>query len=105
MAIEKAPEGYGITGKKEGSTKWYPGPPVGEDGRTVSVSMSRGLFDRLTTAAKVEGKTLGCVVREASGKYAEAIIKDPEFLQKVGELAEHLDKYKSNPKPNPRESE
>ena len=59
----------------------------------------------MTTAAKVEGKTPGCVVGEASKEYAEAIIKDPEFLQKVGELAECLDKYKSNPKPNPRESE
>ena len=105
MAIRKAPEGYGITGDIEGPTKWYSGPPIGEGGRTVSVSMSRGLFDRLITAAKVEGKTPGCVVGEASKEYAEAIIKDPEFLQKVGELAERLDKYKSNPKPNPRESE
>ena len=55
------------------------------------MSMSRNLFDRLTTAAKVEGKTPGCVVGEASKEYAEAIIKDPEFLQKVGELAERLD--------------
>ena len=105
MAIRKAPEGYGITGDIEGPTKWYSGPPIGEGGHTVSVSMSRNLFDILTTAAKVEGKTPGCVVGEASKEYAEAIIKDPEFLQKVGELAERLDKYKSNPKPNPRESE
>ncbi len=104
MAIEKAPEGYGITG--EGSTKWYPGAPVGEGGRTVSVSMSRGLFDRLTTAAKVEGKTLGCVVREASKKHAKAIVEDPGFQQKVKDLATRLDKLdKYNPDPNPRESE
>ena len=102
MAIEKAPEGYGITGKIEGSTKWYPGPPVGEGGRTVSVSMSRGLFDRLTTAAKVEGKTLGCVVREASGKYTKKLVEDPEFRYKAGELAVLLDRYKS---PTSRESE
>ena len=94
----------GLQEKIEGSTKWYPGPPVGEGGRTVSVSMPEDLFNKLTTAAKVEGKTPSCVVGEASKEYAEAIIKDPEFLQKVGELAERLDKYKSNPKPNPRES-
>ena len=102
MAIEKAPEGYGITGDIGVPTKWYSGPPVGEGGHTVSVSMSRGLFDRLTTAAKVEGKTLGCVVRGASKKYAEAIIKDPKFRRKAGELAVLLDRYKS---PNSRESE
>ena len=104
MVIGKAPEGYGITRNIEGPTKWYPGPPVGEGGRIVSVSMSEDLFNKLTTAAKVEGKTPGCVVREASKEYAEAIIKDPKFLQKVGELAERLDKYNPNPNPNPRES-
>lgn len=104
MTIGKAPEGYGITRDIKGPTKWYSGPPIGEGGHTVSVSMPEGLFNELTTVAKVEGKTPGCVVREASKEYAEAIIKDPEFLQKVGELAERLDKYKSNPKPNPRES-
>ena len=103
MAIGKAPEGYGITRNIEGPTKWYSGPPVGEGGRIVSVSMSRGLFDRLTTAAKVEGKTPGCVVREASKKYAEAIIGDPGFRQEVKDLATRLDKYSSNP--NSRESE
>ena len=102
MAIEKAPEGYGITGKIEGSTKWYPGPPVGEGGRTVSVSMSRGLFDRLTTAAKVEGKTLGCVARKAVGNYIKRCQQDPGFRQEVEDLAIRLDRYGSNP--NPRES-
>ena len=96
MAIEKAPEGYGITGDIGGSTEWYSGSPVGEGGHTVSVSMSRDLFDRLTTAAKVEGKTLGCVVREASKKYAEAIIEDPKFQREVGELAMLLDRYSSS---------
>ena len=102
MAIGKAPEGYGITGNIEGPTKWYSGPPVGEGGRIVSVSMSEDLFDELTTIAKMGGKTLGCVVRGASKKYAEAIIKDPKFRRKAGELAVLLDRYKS---PNSRESE
>lgn len=102
MAIGKAPEGYGITGDIEGSTEWYSGPLVGEGGHTVSVSMSEDLFDELTTIAKVEGKTPGCVVREASKKYTEAIIGDSEFQREVGELAVLLDRYKS---PNSRESE
>lgn len=102
MTIEKAPEGYGITGDIGGSTEWYSGPLVGEGGHTVSVSMSEDLFDELTTIAKVEGKTPGCVVREASKKYAEAIIGDPGFRQEAKDLYKLLDKY--NPNPNPRES-
>ena len=102
MAIENAPKGYGITGDIEGPTKWYSGPLVGEGGHTVSVSMSEDLFDELTTIAKVEGKTPGCVVREASKKYAKAIIGDPGFRQEAKDLYKLLDKY--NPNPNPREN-
>lgn len=104
MAIRKAPEGYGITGDIEGPTKWYSSPPIGEGGHTVSVSMSRNLFDRLTTAAKVEGKTPGCVVREAFEKYAKKLIEDedPGFRQEVEDLATRLDRYSSSS--NPRES-
>ena len=101
MAIRKAPEGYGITGDIEGPTKWYSSPPIGEGGHTVSVSMSRNLFDRLTTAAKVEGKTPGCVAGEAVGDYIERYWQDPELRQKARKLAELLVRYK----PNPRESE
>ena len=104
MAIGKAPEGYGITRNIEGPTKWYPGPPVGEGGRIVSVSMSEDLFSKLTTIAKMGGKTLGCVVRGAFEEYAKKLIEDedPEFLQEVEDLYKLLDKY--NPNPNPRES-
>ena len=101
MAIRKAPEGYGITGDIEGPTKWYSGPPIGEGGHTVSVSMSRNLFDRLTTAAKVEGKTPGCVAGEAVGDYIERYWQDPELRQKARKLAKLLVRYK----PNPRENE
>jgi hypothetical protein len=95
---------YGITRNIEGPTKWYSGPPVGEDGRTVSVRMSNDLFDKLTTAAKVEGKTPGCVVREAFEEYAKKLIEDedPEFLQEVEDLAIRLDRHSSSS--NPRES-
>ena len=105
MAIEKAPEGYGITGDIGGPTEWYSGPPLGEGGRIVSVSMSEDLFDELTTIAKMGGKTLGCVVRGAFEEYAKKLIEDedPEFLQEVEDLVARLDKY--NPDPNPRESE
>ena len=103
MAIGKAPEGYGITGDIEGPTKWYSGPPIGEGGHTVSVSMSRNLFDRLTTAAKVEGKTPGCVLQEILDDYAKEYWQDPGFLQEVKDLYKLLDKY--NPNSNPRENE
>ena len=105
MAIGKAPEGYGITRNIEGPTKWYPGPPVGEGGITASVRMPDELFDKLATIAKVEGKTLGCVVREASEEYAKKLIEDedPEFLQEVEDLVARLDRYSSSS--NPRESE
>ena len=100
MAIRKAPEGYGITGDIEGPTKWYSGPPVGEGGRIVSVSMSEDLFSKLITIAKVEGKTPGCVAGEAVGDYIERYWQDPELRQKARKLAELLVRYK----PNPRES-
>lgn len=105
MAIGKAPEGYGITRNIEGPTKWYPGPPVGEGGRIVSVSMSEDLFSKLTTIAKMGGKTLGCVVRGAFEEYAKKLIEDedPEFLQEVEDLVARLDRYSSSS--NPRESE
>ena len=110
MAIEKAPEGYGITGDIGGTTEWYSGPPLGEGGRIVSVSMSEDLFSKLTTIAKMGGKTLGCVVRGAFEEYAKKLIEDedPEFLQEVEDLVARLDKYNPNPNPspnpNPRES-
>ena len=106
MAIGKAPEGYGITGDIEGPTKWYSGPPVGEGGRIVSVSMSEDLFSKLTTIAKVEGKTPGCVLQEFLDDYAEEYWQDPGFLQEVKDLVTLLDKYNpnSNPNPNPREN-
>ena len=105
MAIGKAPEGYGITRNIEGPTKWYPGLPVGEGGRIVSVSMSEDLFSKLTTIAKMGGKTLGCVVRGAFEEYAKKLIEDedPEFLQEVEDLVARLDRYSSSS--NPRESE
>ena len=98
MAIGKAPEGYGMTRNIEGPTKWYPGPPVGEGGRIVSVSMSEDLFSKLTTIAKMGGKTLGCVVRGAFEEYAKKLIEDedPEFLQEVKDLAIRLDSYSSS---------
>ena len=80
MAIGKAPEGYGITRNIEGPTKWYPGPPVGEGGRIVSVSMSEDLFSKLTTIED----------------------EDPEFLQEVEDLVARLDRYSSSS--NPREN-
>jgi len=91
MAIEKAPEGYGITGDVEGSTKWYSGAPVGEGGITASVRMPVELFDELVTIAKVEGKTLGCVVQEILDDYTEECWQDPGFRQEVKDLAKRLD--------------
>ena len=102
MTIEKAPEGYGITGDVEGSTKWYSGPPVGKGGRTVTVSVTTEQFEELREVALVTGMTMGAIVREASKKHAKAIVEDPEFQQEVDDLAKRLDKY--NPNPNPRES-
>ena len=54
MAIEKAPEGYGITGDIGGPTEWYSGPPVSEGGRTVTVSMTEGQFGNLRDIAYIE---------------------------------------------------
>ena len=102
MAIEKAPKGYGITGDIGGSTEWYSGPPVGEGGRTVTVSMTEGQFGNLRDIARVTGRTMGAIVREASIEHAEATLKDPGFQQEVEDLATRLDKY--NPKPNLHES-
>ena len=102
MAIEKAPKDYGITGKIEGSTKWYSGPPVGEGGRTVAVSMTEEQFEKLREVALVTGMTMGAVVRKASRKHAKATVEDPGFRQEVEDLAARLD---NNPDPNPRESE
>lgn len=103
MTIEKAPEGYGITGDIGGPTKWYSGPPVGEGGRTVTVSMTEEQFEKLRKVALVTGMTMGAVVRKASREHAKATVKDPGFRQEAEDLAIRLDKY--NPKPNPRESE
>ena len=97
MAIEKAPEGYGITGDIGGSTKWYSGPPVGEGGRTVTVSMTEEQFEELREIALVTGKTMGAVMREASREHAKATVEDPEFQQKVDDLAKRLDRYSSSP--------
>lgn len=96
MTIGKAPEGYGITGDIGGSTEWYSGPPVGEGGITASVRMPDELFDKLATIAKVEGKTLGCVVKEASEKYTKKLVEDSKFQREVGELAMLLDRYSSS---------
>ena len=85
MAIRKAPEGYGITGDIEGPTKWYSGPPIGEGGHTVSVSMSRNLFDRLTTAAKVEEK-LRVVLQE---KLSAIILKGTGKIQNFDKKREN----------------
>ena len=101
MAIEKAPKGYGITGDLEGPTKWYSGPPVGEGGRTVTVSITTEQFEKLRGIALVTGMTMGAVIREASREHAKATVEDPKFRRKAGELAVLLDRYKS---PNPRES-
>jgi ribbon-helix-helix protein, copG family len=103
MAIEKAPEGYGITGDIGGPTEWYSGPPVGEGGRTVTVSITTEQFEELREIALVTGMTMGAVVRKASREHAKATVEDPGFRQEVKDLAARLDKY--NPKPNPRESE
>ncbi|MBB1566862.1 hypothetical protein HG431_003720 [Candidatus Saccharibacteria bacterium] len=103
MVIEKAPEGYGITGDIGGPTEWYSGPPVGEGGRTVTVSMTEEQFEELREIALVTGKTMGAVMREASREHAKATVEDPEFQQEVDDLAKRLGKY--NPDPNPRESE
>lgn len=102
MAIEKAPKGYGITGDLEGPTKWYSGPPVGEGGRTVTVSITTEQFEKLRGIALVTGMTMGAVIREASREHAKATVEDPKFRRKAGELAVLLDRYKS---PNSRESE
>ena len=66
--------------------------------RIVSVSMSEDLFSKLTTIAKMGGKTLGCVVRGAFEEYAKKLIEDedPEFLQEVKDLAIRLDRYSSS---------
>lgn len=103
MAIKKAPESYGITGDIGGPTKWYSGPPVGEGGRTVTVSMTEEQFEKLRKVALVTGMTMGAVVRKASREHAKATVKDPGFRQEAEDLAIRLDKC--NPKPNPRESE
>ena len=103
MAIEKAPEGYGITGDIGGFTKWYSGPPVGEGGRTVTVSMTEEQFEKVRKIALVTGKTMGAVIREASREHAKATVEDPEFQQKVDDLAKRLDRYSSSP--TSRESE
>ena len=102
MAIEKAPEGYGITGDIGGPTEWYSGPPVGEGGRTVTVSITKEQFEKLREVALVTGMTMGAVVRKASREHAKATVEDPKFRRKAGELAVLLDRYKS---PNSRESE
>mgnify|MGYP000979319873 CR=1 FL=1 len=60
MAIGKAPEGYGITGDIEGPTKWYPGPPVGEGGRIVTVSVTEEQLKKLRDLARVTGNDYGC---------------------------------------------
>jgi len=91
MAIVKAPEGYGITRNIEGPTKWYPGPPVGEGGRTVTVSVTTEQFEELREVALVTGMTMGAIVREASKKHAKAIVEDPGFQQEVEDLAKRLD--------------
>ena len=103
MAIEKAPEGYGITGDIGGPTEWYSGPPVSEGGRTVTVSMTEGQFGNLRDIAHVTGRTMGAIVRETSIEHAEATLKDPGFRQEVEYLATRLDRYSSSP--NSRESE
>ena len=103
MVIEKAPEGYGITGDIGGPTEWYSGPPVGEGGRTVTVSMTEEQFEELREIALVTGKTMGAVMREASREHAKATVEDPEFQQEVEDLATRLDRYSS--RPNSRESE
>ena len=102
MAIEKAPKGYGITGDLEGPTKWYSGPPVGEGGRTVTVSITTEQFEKLRGIALVTGMTMGAVIRESSREHAKATVEDPKFRRKAGELAVLLDRYKS---PDSRESE
>ena len=102
MAIGKAPEGYGITGDIEGPTKWYPGPPVGEGGRIVTVSVTEEQLKKLRDLARVTGMTMGAVIREASREHAKATVEDPKFRRKAGELAVLLDRYKSL---NSRESE
>lgn len=102
MAIEKAPKGYGITGDIGGSTEWYSGPPVGEGGRTVTVSITTEQFEKLRGIALVTGMTMGAVIREASREHAKATVEDPKFRREAGELAVLLDRYKS---PDSRESE
>ena len=101
MAIEKAPKGYGITGDIGGSTEWYSGPPVGEGGRTVTVSITTEQFEKLRGIALVTGMTMGAVMRKASREHAKATVEDPKFRQKARKLAELLVRYK----PNSRESE
>lgn len=103
MAIEKAPEGYGITGDIGGLTEWYSGPPVGEGGCTVTVSITTEQFEKLREVALVTGMTMGAVVRKASREHAKATVEDPEFQQKVDDLAKRLDRYSSSP--TSRESE
>ena len=103
MTIKKAPEGYGITGDIGGPIEWYSGPPVGEGGRTVTVSITKEQFEKLREVALVTGMTMGAVVRKASREHAKATVEDPKFQREVEGLNRLLDKY--NPDPNPRESE
>ena len=58
---------------------------------------SKEQFEKVRKIALVTGKTMGAVIRESSREHAKATVEDPEFQQKVDDLAKRLDRYSSSP--------
>ncbi|MDO5093435.1 MAG: ribbon-helix-helix protein, CopG family [Propionibacteriaceae bacterium] len=58
--------------------------------RNLSVRLPQEAFDNVVALAKVEGITMGEVIRRAIAHYARAQMADPEWATKVEALQRQL---------------
>ncbi len=58
--------------------------------RNLSVRLPQDSFDNVVALAKVEGVTMGEVIRRAIAQYAETQMADPEWATKVESLQRQL---------------
>lgn len=58
--------------------------------RNLSVRLPQDAFDNVVALAKVEGITMGEVIRRAIALYAETQMADPDWANKVESLQKQL---------------
>lgn len=72
---------------------------VGRKDRNVSVRLPQDTFDLLASVARVDGITMGEVIRRAITQYADLRRQDPDWEEKVQDLQRQLVALLPPPRP------